>query len=214
MHSMVHFLFLALSLFFFGACVGSFCGVLMETNVKRSFWTGRSQCLTCQEHLKWYELIPVVSYVIQWGRCRKCHAMIPTWVVSIEIMCGLLWMLFGIIFVTEQYSIFSIVAHLAVITMMLMLALEDIKSFSIPDRLSIPMTLIVICLMLIYNHQYESGIFPSVPESILGALCGMMFYLVQMMIPGIWSLIGKKQYIKAVHVLFTPLFFPFWLTIK
>lgn len=98
---MVHFLFFSVSFFFFGACAGSFSGVLMEENMKRSFWTGRSQCLACREKLRWYELVPVISYLVQKGRCRHCAAFIPSWILSIEVMMGILWMLFGTIFITE-----------------------------------------------------------------------------------------------------------------
>lgn len=143
---MVYFL-LVVSLFIFGSCVGSFCGVLMETGVKRSLWTGRSQCVNCGKQLHWYELIPIVSYFLQRGMCRKCQAIIPSWIFSIEIMTGLTWMLFGTIMVTEHFSIFEILSHLCVLTMLLMLALEDIKSFTIPDRLSLPM--IIVALMLV-----------------------------------------------------------------
>ncbi|MCB9807262.1 prepilin peptidase [Candidatus Peribacteria bacterium] len=61
---MVYFLF-TIGFFFLGTCVGSFFGTVMETTVKRSFLTGRSQCLTCSHKLQWFELIPVVSYLMQ-----------------------------------------------------------------------------------------------------------------------------------------------------
>ncbi len=98
---MVHFLFLVISLFVFGSCVGSFCGVIMETGLQRSFWTGRSHCTSCYERLRWYELLPIISYIAQRGKCRQCQSEIPSWVFSIEAMTGLLWMLFGTIFITE-----------------------------------------------------------------------------------------------------------------
>lgn len=69
--------------------------------------------------------------------------------------------------------------------MILMLALEDIKSFSIPDRLSIPMIAVMLCLVIAYNMRGEVGLFPSIRESLFGAAYGMVFYLVQMMIPGV-----------------------------
>jgi leader peptidase (prepilin peptidase) / N-methyltransferase len=66
----------------------------MEKDLKRSFWTGRSQCLSCKQTLRWYELVPLVSYFVQRGQCRRCGALIPSWVISVEILTGLVWMFF------------------------------------------------------------------------------------------------------------------------
>ena len=48
-----------------------------------------SHCDNCQHMLSWYELIPVISYVIQKGRCRSCGAKIPVLTVIIEIITAL-----------------------------------------------------------------------------------------------------------------------------
>lgn len=140
---MVHFL-IPIGFFFLGACVGSFAGVLMETSVKRSFWTGRSQCLSCQNQLRWYELIPLVSNIVQKGRCKHCGIRIPAWVVSIEVMMGIVWMFFGSLFVLFDMSLWIVGSHLVILSFLLMLATEDMKSFTIPDRLSLPMIVLVL----------------------------------------------------------------------
>ncbi len=215
MHSMVHFLFLVTSLFFFGSCVGSFCGVIMETGfLKRSFWTGRSQCSSCYETLRWYELIPVLSYLFQKGACRQCKTEIPSWVFSIEVMMGLLWMLFGTILITEGYNLFEITSHLVVLSMLLMLALEDIKSFTIPDRLSLPMIIITIILIAFSWGTYQMGLLFDPYIAILGGVCGMAFYLLQMIIPALIYVCRKRQFQKVPNLLALPFFFPFWLVVK
>ena len=214
MHHMVHFLFLAVSLFAVGACLGSFSGVLMESRVKRSFWTGRSQCLSCYTQLSWYEMIPLVSYIIQRGKCRQCSARIPLWVFSIEMMTGILWMLFGTVIIIKWFSLWVVISHLILLTMILILAIEDIKNFTIPDRLSLPMILITVIFISFSWGLYEEGLLPGIWYSIIGGAMGMMFYLLQMMVPGIFSLIRKKNYRDSIHIFFLPLFFPFWLMIK
>lgn len=136
---------LYVSLFFFGSCIGSFAGALLETNIsKRSFWTGRSQCLACRKNLRWYELIPVVSYILQRGKCRKCLSLIPKWVLNIELMNGLLWMFFGSLFILKGMDLWIIGSHLVILSCLLMLAIEDMRSFTIPDRLSLPMIVLVL----------------------------------------------------------------------
>ncbi len=135
---MVHFLF-PLGFLFLGACVGSFSGVLMETSMKRSFWTGRSQCLSCQKQLRWYELIPLFSSLIQRGRCRHCGVHIPAWVLSVEVMMGILWMFFGTLFIMFDMSLWVVGSHLVILSFLLILAIEDMRSYTIPDRLTLPM---------------------------------------------------------------------------
>ncbi|MBP7773784.1 prepilin peptidase, partial [Candidatus Gracilibacteria bacterium] len=210
---MVDFLF-ALSLFFFGACVGSFCGVLMERDIKRSFWTGRSQCLSCKKTLHWYELVPLVSYFVQRGQCRKCGALIPSWIISIEVLTGLTWMFFGTLLSVYEYSLWNIGSHLAILTFLLMLAIEDIKTFTIPDRLSLPMILMVVMIAGISEQFSDIGLLLRWDEVLLGGIIGMMFYLLQMMIPGIFFLMRKKRFMNALSVVALPFFFPFWMITK
>lgn len=50
--------------------------------------------------------------------------------------------------------------------------------------------------------------------AILGGICGMIFYLLQMIIPAILHVCKKKQLYRIPALLALPLFFPFWLTIK
>lgn len=211
---MVHFLFLAVSLFIIGACLGSFAGVLMETGVKRSFWTGRSQCLSCHTKLRWYEMIPVVSYISQFGKCRTCHTNIPLWVASIEMMNGIVWMLLGVLLILQGFSLWVIITHLVLLTMVLMLAIEDIKHFTIPDRLSLPMIAFTLIVATLSWWWYDEWLLPHLGYALIGGYIGMLFYLLQMMIPALLHLLQSKKYIDAMHILFLPLFFPFWLVVK
>lgn len=210
---MVHFLF-PLGFFFLGACVGSFSWVLMETSVKRSFWTGRSQCLSCQRQLRWYELIPLISSALQRGRCRHCHIRIPAWVLSIEVIMALLWMFFGSLFVLFDMSPWIIWTHLAILSFLLILAIEDIRSYTIPDRLSLPMIVLILGMIGISEYLWDWWIFPGWKYAILGGILWMVFYMIQMIIPAISALISKKNYRDIPTLLLSPIFFPFWVGVK
>ncbi|MCB9807261.1 prepilin peptidase [Candidatus Peribacteria bacterium] len=62
-------------------------------------------------------------------------------------MTGIVWMFFGTLFAIHGYSFWIIGGHLFLLSMLLILAIEDIRSFTIPDRLSLPMigiTLVII----------------------------------------------------------------------
>ena len=61
--------------FIVGACVASFINVVIDRLPKGiSISKGRSRCDECKTQLKWYDLIPIVSWVLLRGRCRYCGA--------------------------------------------------------------------------------------------------------------------------------------------
>jgi leader peptidase (prepilin peptidase)/N-methyltransferase len=70
-----------------GALVGSFLNVLILRDDRRgTIITGRSECATCKKQLRWYELIPVVSFLIQGGRCRKCKTTLSWQYPAVELL--------------------------------------------------------------------------------------------------------------------------------
>lgn len=89
-------------LFFFliGLAVGSFLNVVIFRyfpedsffcNLKKC--SGRSKCMACDKKLRWYELIPIVSFFAQWGRCRGCGAKISWQYPLVELGGGLAFLL-------------------------------------------------------------------------------------------------------------------------
>lgn len=59
----------------FGGALGSFGGVVASRGLAQSLG-GRSRCDACGRSLGWYELVPLVSFVVLRGRCRTCGAHI------------------------------------------------------------------------------------------------------------------------------------------
>ena len=65
-------------LFVFGLAIGSFLNVVILRYDGEKFLFdakalgGRSHCMHCGKTLRWFELVPVVSFLVQGGRCRHC----------------------------------------------------------------------------------------------------------------------------------------------
>lgn len=77
-------------LFLFGIIIGSFLNVvILRFGTGMSIATGRSKCFSCGKTLSWYELIPLVSFIIQWGKCRSCGARLSTQYPVVELAGGL-----------------------------------------------------------------------------------------------------------------------------
>jgi len=134
-------------LFVLGVALGSFLNVLTlryDPEKKFSFRSiqGRSRCMSCGKQLRWYELIPLISFCIQRGMCRSCKTSLSRQYPIIELLMGVIAVGIGYIF----FHIFSFplaivlwapyVATLfwIIVSMVLLFALIiDAKHFIIPN---------------------------------------------------------------------------------
>lgn len=77
-----------------GLCVGSFLNVVIYRLPKgMSLAVPGSHCTACGYSLKWYDNIPVLSYLFLGGKCRKCGVAISPRYMLVELTNGLLWLL-------------------------------------------------------------------------------------------------------------------------
>lgn len=77
-----------------GLCVGSFLNVVIyRVPNKINLAFPASHCTTCSYTLKWYDNIPVVSYLMLGGKCRSCKQRISLRYMLVEIFNSLLWIL-------------------------------------------------------------------------------------------------------------------------
>jgi leader peptidase (prepilin peptidase)/N-methyltransferase len=115
-------------LFVLGLAVGSFANVLIDRLPKgESIVWGRSHCDYCKKTLRWYELIPVVSYIVQSGRCRRCHKRLSVQYPMIEFITGIG---FASLYITNVYPSF----YLLFISL-LVIFVADLKYQIIPDSM-------------------------------------------------------------------------------
>lgn len=127
-------------LFVLGAIVGSFLNVVGLRWDSRNFG-GRSRCPDCLKTLRWFELVPILSFLAQKGRCRNCGAKISWQYPLVEIWTGLL-------FATVSYIFIPIFCIYVIIT------IYDFKHKIIPDELvytSILLSLLVPLFIIHYS---------------------------------------------------------------
>lgn len=124
-----------LYIFLFGLCIGSFLNVCIHRlPAGRSIVHPPSACTHCGAAIRWYDNIPVFSYLLLRGRCRGCGSAISARYPIVELLTGLLalavWLHFGLHIQTPIY--FALVAALIVITFI------DLDHRIIPDAISLP----------------------------------------------------------------------------
>lgn len=81
------------AIFVFGIMIGSFLNVcIFRLPDNEDIVSKRSHCPRCGNVLKWYELIPLLSFIIQRGRCRHCGTKISWQYPLIEALNGFLYL--------------------------------------------------------------------------------------------------------------------------
>lgn len=122
--------------FIFGACFGSFAGVLVcRLPVGENIATKPSHCDSCGKQIKFYDNIPIISYIVLGGKCRYCKAHIPPATFILELVNAVLWLLFA--YLSRYFGYAYSVSGMLVSTALLVGAFIDGKHGYIPDSISV-----------------------------------------------------------------------------
>lgn len=114
-----------------GLVFGSFIAVLaMRWPEGRSALAGRSHCDGCAAELRWFELVPVASFVVQRGRCRRCGARIDRFHLAIEALGGMIGIAAGLVSPGIEGAAGAVFGWL-----LLALGAIDARAFWLPDPL-------------------------------------------------------------------------------
>ncbi|MFD1362254.1 prepilin peptidase [Lentibacillus salinarum] len=118
--------------FLLGLIFGSFFNVIgLRVPHKQSFTYNRSICPKCKQQLSWYELIPVLSYIFQQGKCHNCKMTISPLYPSVELGTGLI---FALCYVKTGLDLELVTAWLFV-SLLVIIFVSDIKFMLIPNRI-------------------------------------------------------------------------------
>lgn len=129
--------------FIIGLIMGSFFGVVgTRLSEGKSIIRPRSHCTYCNHELKWYELIPVFSYLMQGGKCRNCKKKLSVFYPIIELITGILFSLSYFIFgYTTELFISLLISSFFVIVIV-----SDVNYLIIPDEVTVFFSIITIII--------------------------------------------------------------------
>jgi Type II secretory pathway, prepilin signal peptidase PulO and related peptidases len=121
-------------IFLFGVNIGSFLNVCICRIPKgESIVTTPSHCVSCGKQLKWYELIPLFSWLALRGKCGGCGSVISAQYPLIEAVNGILW---AVVFHCTGFSIETIFFCLMT-SALIVLSVIDSRTFEIPQGINI-----------------------------------------------------------------------------
>jgi leader peptidase (prepilin peptidase)/N-methyltransferase len=148
--------------FILGAVIGSFLNVcIYRIPMEESVIYPSSHCPECGEKIKWYDNIPIISYLILRGKCRNCGKKISVQYPLIELLTGILTA--GVIW---KYGISFVSLYFLILTYVLVVVSTiDLKTMLVPEKF---------CYFAMVAGILLSPFIPviSLKDSILGASFG------------------------------------------
>jgi len=156
-----------------GLCAGSFMNVCIHRLPRGgSLIRPRSRCPGCDYQLRWYDNIPLISYLLLWGRCRSCRSRISLRYPIVEIVTAVVWV--------AHYAVFDLTALMFVRALfasaLIVLFAIDLEHQILPNAITLP----GIVAGLIFSVVLPPGVF----DAVLGVLIG----------GGVLWLIGEAYY--------------------
>lgn len=155
-------------IFIFGLVFGSFYNVVgYRLPNNKSIAYPASNCPKCKHKLRFYELIPVLSYIFLKGKCSKCKEKISIIYPIFEFITGLLFLLSYISF---GFSMKFIIA-ITFISILIIITISDIRYYIIPDEVLLIGIILVIFELLINsfinNIDIVNGVFKPILNGVL-----------------------------------------------
>ncbi len=149
-------------LFLIGAVLGSFYNVLIYRLPKNiSIVSPPSHCPKCGSRIRWFDNIPILSYLLLRGRCRECGARIPIQYPLVELTSGIL----AALSYYRWGATLDALSFFLFFSALMIASLIDLRFFIIPDIITLP----GIALGLA-SSPFREGI--TFTESLVGALFG------------------------------------------
>jgi leader peptidase (prepilin peptidase)/N-methyltransferase len=132
--------------FILGTAMGSFYMVVGDRLPRdKSIINPPSCCDSCNKKLTFIELIPIVSYLIQGGKCRNCKSKIPITVLLYEILSGLVFA-----FNYYKYGLSSeIIIPLIFSSLILIILVSDLKYMIINDEVIVTSIILIFLTKLV-----------------------------------------------------------------
>lgn len=150
-----------------GLCLGSFYNVCVHRYlVGQSVISPGSHCPACGHVLSWWENLPVLSYVLLGAKCRSCKGKIHWRYPAVELLSGLLALLFALKFgPTLQWLIYMVF-----LGVFLVASFIDLDSYILPDIMTYPAALLALSTPLYLPVSWT--------ETLYGSLVGAGLFLI------------------------------------
>jgi prepilin signal peptidase PulO-like enzyme (type II secretory pathway) len=183
--------------FLFGIVIGSFLNVVslrFNTGVGVG---GRSKCMTCGTTLTWKELVPLFSFLVQKGACRKCKGKISWQYPLVEFLAGAVFVLIFLKFPPiTPFAAITTVLYLVASCLLVVMTVYDIKHKILPDQFVFPFAGIALLSLFIGGTSFFHV--PGWTALIAGPVLALPFALIWLFSQGMWMGLGDAKLILGI----------------
>ena len=164
-----------------GGLWGSFANVcIVRLPEDKGVVSGRSNCPKCKKQINWYDNIPIISYLILNGKCRKCKKPISFQYVVVELLSIVSFVTIYLIYGFSFTTLLLIILSLGFIIIFFI----DLKHFIIPDVITFPL------MALGFIKSFIPNLDPLFPYYVLSLIGGVFGYGI------IWGIIFFYKQVK------------------
>lgn len=140
-------------IFLYGIVIGSFLNVcIYRIPLKESVAKEHSHCMKCGYRLRWYDLIPIFSWIFLRGKCRKCGERISIQYPLVEACNGILYVA---VFVINGYTLESVL-YCFMASALLVLSVIDMRTYEIPFGINVFLFVIGVVHLLLDREEWLS----------------------------------------------------------
>lgn len=138
-------------LFIFGITIGSFLNVcIYRIPRKEDIVITPSHCMGCGKRIQWFDLVPILSFLVLKGRCRHCRTRLSYQYPMIEFVNGLAYVLLAILLGVTPYMIMMCI----VFSTLLVIAMIDLRHMIIPNSILLFFFVIALGYRLFISKEY------------------------------------------------------------
>lgn len=121
--------------------------IIFRLHTSESLFWGGSKCLYCGKNLKWFELIPVASFIFQKGRCRNCETKLSIQYPIVEILTGVIFFLIWLKFQNLSSAFFF---SLVFWYFLFLASVYDLKHQILPEEFILPALILAIVVKFFF----------------------------------------------------------------
>jgi leader peptidase (prepilin peptidase)/N-methyltransferase len=158
----------------FGLIVGSFLNVVILRLDTGLGFGGRSKCFSCGKTLRWYELIPLFSFLFQKAKCKGCSSKISWQYPAVEFVTAGLFLL-TYLKVGVSLSYLPLAVYFVLISSLVVISVFDIRHQQIP---TIPLLVFYLSGLALFILGGVDGILMHVAEGFIVSLPLLFLWLV------------------------------------
>lgn len=210
-------------IFVFGTIIGSFLNVVICRHGTGRSLGGRSKCDVTGKTLRWYELVPILSFLVQGGRSRYSKTKISWQDPLVEFFTGIVFVLIAhkfseLLFIRPELFFVNTLFYFVVFSFLILIFVYDFRHKIIPEGFLHPLFVLSIVSILFFSYQICTGLrTPTIIEAISGFIVAMPLLLLFLLTKGRGMGFGDVKlavpfgYLLGVSAGFASLLMAFWI---